>query len=68
MSAVGTDPVKVDDDHVKFSFEQKIPMASYLLAMAVGELAYKQLGDRTGVITEPSMLDDCAKELEDLEK
>lgn len=37
------------------------------MAIVVGDLAYKKVGPRTGVYTEPSMLDRCAKELEDLE-
>lgn len=49
-------------------FNNSIPIPSYLLAMAVGDLAYKSLGNRVGVYTEPSMLDKTATELEDLEK
>jgi aminopeptidase N len=41
-------------------------MPSYLIAIAVGDLEYRSLGDRVGVITEPSELDKCAKELESL--
>src|SRR5690606_21575825 len=33
----------------------------------VGDLAFKQIGKRTGVYTEPSMLDKVANELSDLE-
>lgn len=67
MSAVDKDQTNVDDQHIKYTFEQTIPIASYLLAMAVGDLAEKKVGDRTAVITEPSMLDACATELVDLE-
>jgi len=42
-------------------------MPSYLIAIAVGDLEYRSLGRRVGVITEPLDLDRCAKELEDLE-
>jgi leukotriene-A4 hydrolase len=45
-----------------------IPVESYLLAVAVGDLAEKKIGDRTYVITEPSMLEAAATELEDLEE
>ena len=39
-----------------------------MIAIAVGDLAFRDLGPRTGVWTEPSMLDAAAKELEDTEK
>lgn len=49
-----------------FNMPQAIP--PYLIALAVGDLAFKSLGPRTGVYTEPSMLDKAAKELEDTEQ
>ena len=51
-----------------FSFRMDHPVAPYLIALAVGDLAFKPLGPRTGVWTEPSMLDAAARELEDSEK
>lgn len=50
----------------KFDMPQAIP--PYLIALAVGDLAFKSLGPRTGVYTEPSMLEKAAKELADTEK
>jgi len=38
-------------------FRCDIPIPDYLLAIAVGDLVYRSTGDRTGVITEPSMID-----------
>jgi leukotriene-A4 hydrolase len=55
-----------NDTHSVFSFNNQIPMASYLIAVAVGDLAYKSLDYRTGVITEPCRLDDVSWELEQL--
>lgn len=49
------------------SFDMDIPVESYLLAVAIGDLAEKKVGDRTYVITEPSMLDKAAEELDQLE-
>ena len=49
-----------------FEFENQISIPSYLIAMAVGDLAYKALDYRTGVITEPCRLDAVAWELEQL--
>ena len=44
------------------------PVAPYLIAIAVGDLAFRELGPRTGVWTEPAMLDTAAAELADTEK
>jgi len=42
-------------------------MPSYLIAIAVGDLEYRSLGRRVGVITEPSQIDAVAWELDTLE-
>lgn len=42
-------------------------MPSYLIAIAVGDLAVKEIGHNTAVITEPSKLDECATELASLQ-
>lgn len=49
-----------------FKMEQAIP--PYLIALAVGDIAFKPLSNRTGVYAEPSTLAKAAKELEDTEK
>ncbi|HEX2491010.1 MAG TPA: M1 family aminopeptidase/hydrolase, partial [Blastocatellia bacterium] len=50
----------------KFEMPQAIP--PYLMALAAGDIAFKSLGNRTGVYTEPVMLDKAAREFEDTEK
>ena len=50
----------------RFRMEQRIP--SYLLALAVGDLAFKSTGPRTGVYAEPSVVEADAREFEDTEK
>ncbi|MBL8187737.1 MAG: M1 family metallopeptidase [Acidobacteria bacterium] len=52
----------------EFSFNMRQPIPSYLIALAAGDIAFKSLGKRTGVYTEPAMMDKAAKELEDTEK
>jgi aminopeptidase N len=52
----------------QFSFKMDKPVAPYLIAIAVGDLAFRDLGPRTGVWTEPAMLDQAAAELADTEK
>jgi leukotriene-A4 hydrolase len=49
-----------------FNMPQAIP--PYLMALAAGDLAFKPLGNRTGVYTEPAMLERAASEFEDTEK
>ena len=51
-----------------FEFRLTHPVPPYLIAIGVGDLAYRQVGPRTGVYTEPAMLDAAANELIDLEK
>jgi aminopeptidase N len=51
-----------------FSFKMDKPVAPYLIALAVGDLKFRSLGPRSGVWTEPAMLDDAAAELADTEK
>jgi leukotriene-A4 hydrolase len=50
----------------RFSMEQPIP--SYLMALAVGDLAFKPLGPRTGVWAEPSVVEKAAYEFADTGK
>jgi leukotriene-A4 hydrolase len=51
-----------------FRFKMDKPVAPYLIAIAAGDLAFRELGPRTGVWTEPVMLDRAAAELADTEK
>jgi len=67
MSANETGIYLLDDDNHKSCFHNEIPIPNYLMALAVGDLEYKSLGRRVGVITEPSQMDKVANELEDLE-
>ncbi|WP_346838623.1 M1 family metallopeptidase [Microbulbifer sp. SAOS-129_SWC] len=51
----------------EYKFEMPQPIPSYLIALAVGDLDFKAMGERTGVYAEPSVLDAAAKEFEDTE-
>lgn len=59
-------PEEMEQGVYRYHMPQPIP--TYLVAMAVGDLAFESLGPRTGVWTEPSMLADSAAELSDTEK
>ena len=51
-----------------YRFRMDKPVAPYLIAIAAGDLEFRELGRRTGVWTEPAMLDRAAAELADTEK
>lgn len=67
MSANETRVDQVDADHKVYYFKNDIKIASYLIAIAVGDLEYRSLGPNTGVITEPSFMEQCVSELENLQ-
>jgi leukotriene-A4 hydrolase len=64
-AVMGASHVGVDTKS-PFGFEMKEPIPSYLIAIAAGDIAFRELGPRAGVYTEPSMLEAAAKEFEDL--
>lgn len=52
----------------EYQFEMLQPVPAYLIALAVGDLAFRSLGHRSGVYAEPSVLDAAASEFSDTEK
>ncbi|QFU23872.1 M1 family metallopeptidase [Shewanella eurypsychrophilus] len=52
----------------EFTFSMEKAMPTHLLAIAVGDLAFGRIGERTGVYAEPEVLDAAVKEFEDTEK
>lgn len=64
MSA-SNDPTTERDGEYEFNMPQPIP--SYLIALAIGDLKFKAMGERTGVYAEPALLESAAKEFEDTE-
>jgi len=51
-----------------YHFIQTHPIPSYLLALAVGDIAFKKIDERTGVYAEPAMLEKAAWEFADMGK
>ncbi|MFS0773880.1 M1 family metallopeptidase [Sphingomonas sp. 1P08PE] len=51
-----------------FAYRMDKPVAPYLIALAVGDLKFRATGKRTGIWTEPAMLDKAAYEFGELEK
>ena len=64
MSAAN-DPDAAADGDYRFDMPQPIP--SYLIALAAGDLAFRPLGERTGVYAEPSVVAAAADEFADTE-
>lgn len=60
-------PITKNDSGI-YTFQQKRPIPSYLMALAVGDLAFKPLGKNSGVYAEPVDIDACAAEFVDLPK
>ena len=51
-----------------FTYAMDKPVAPYLIAIAAGDIAFRDIGPRTGVWAEPAMLDAAAYETADTEK
>ncbi len=60
-------PQQVSDSGV-YNFKMDIPIPAYLMALAVGDITFRAVDDRTGVYTEPAMIDKARYELEDMGK
>jgi leukotriene-A4 hydrolase len=50
-----------------YKFDMPQPVPSYLIALAVGDLEFKAMGERTGVYAEAGILDAAVAEFEDTE-
>ena len=60
-------PTEKTDDGV-YTFRMPQPIPSYLLALAVGDVVFQSLGDRTGVYAEPEVIESAAWEFADTQK
>jgi len=65
MAAARVDSSPVRNDF-RFTMDQPIP--SYLIALAVGDLAFQSTGPRTGVWAEQSVVGQAGTEFSDMEK
>ena len=65
MAAARVDSAPVRNDF-RFTMDQPIP--SYLIALAVGDLAFQSTGPRTGVWAEQSVVGKAGTEFSDMEK
>ena len=64
MSA--SNPTAINDNGIyNFKMDQAVP--SYLMALAVGNIAYQQIGEVTGVYAEPELIDAAAYEFAEMQ-
>jgi leukotriene A-4 hydrolase/aminopeptidase len=68
MAVMSASNPQVKNDQGVYEYEMKQSIPVYLMALAAGDLEFKEIGKRTGVYTEPSMIAACANELQDTEK
>jgi aminopeptidase N len=52
----------------EFAFRMPLPIPSYLMAIAVGDLAFRPTGPRSGVYAEPAVVERAAREFADTER
>ena len=59
---------QVKNDSGNYHFDMKQPIPSYLLALAVGDVTFQSISERSGVYAEESLIEKAAWEFADLEK
>ncbi len=69
MSADGNSPdgEATEDGRTTFSFRMDEPIPPYLIALAIGDLDFRDLGPRSGVWAEPQIVEAAANEFVDVE-
>jgi hypothetical protein len=68
VAVMSADRLPQGDDKSVFRFEMKQAIPPYLIALAVGDLAFRPIGPRTGVFAEPSVVEKAAWEFAETEK
>jgi len=68
LALMSADNPQQTNDSGVYHFKMDIPVPAYLMALAVGDLRFKAVDQRTGVYAEPNMLDKAAWELADMGK
>ncbi len=68
LVAVMAAEMEPSKDKGTFVFRMPQAIPSYLIAIAIGDLTFRKMSDRTGVWAEPSVVDAAAREFEDTEK
>ncbi|WP_405292426.1 M1 family metallopeptidase [Algibacter sp. Ld11] len=67
MAVMSAENPKTKTQDGVYNFKMAQPISPYLIALAVGDIAYKPISNRTGVYAEKSMLDKAHFEFSDME-
>jgi leukotriene-A4 hydrolase len=67
MALMSAENPQVRSADGKYSFVMDQPIPSYLMALAVGDVQFRAVGDRTGVYAIPSLIDAAANEFSDMQ-
>jgi len=68
MAVMSANNPKERNEKGEYHFEMNQPIPAYLIAMAVGNLEYVELGNKCGVYAEPQLTASAAYEFEDVPK
>jgi aminopeptidase N len=66
MAVMSAENPMVKNDSGVYTFSMKQPIPAYLLAIAVGDIAFMSLDNRSGVYAEPVLLERAANEFAEL--
>lgn len=67
-AVMSADLVRSDEHKGVYWFQMDQPVPSYLIALAVGDLKFKAIDNRSGVYGEATWLDEAAREFADVSK
>ena len=67
MAVMSAENPKAKTQDGKYTFKMAQPISPYLIALAVGDIDYKAISNRTGIYAEKSMLDKAHYEFSDME-
>ena len=67
-AAMAAEQAKGPEGSGMFIFNMPQPIPSYLFAIAVADLEFRELGPRTGIYAEPKLIDAAAWEFAEIEK
>ncbi|HEX8609536.1 MAG TPA: M1 family aminopeptidase/hydrolase, partial [Pedobacter sp.] len=68
LALMSAENPQVKNDKGSYQFRQTKAIPSYLLALAVGDIAFKKVDERTGVYAEPAVLNKAVNEFADMGK
>lgn len=68
MALMSAENPQQKNDSGVYHFKMDIPIPAYLMALAVGDVAFRDIDERTGVYAEPGMIEKARYEFEEVGK